>query len=325
MKWRLITGGAGFIGSNYIDYLYDTYEKCNIIVVDKMTYASDIKRIYKYMHRDDFKFKQLDICPNSFDSFELVNLFEEYEIDTIINFAAETHVDNSLDSPSKFIDNNIQGTRILLDLAYTYNVDRFIQISTDEVYGDLRDGDPLFTEETPLNPNNPYSVSKASADMLVKSYVRSYGVNAIITRCSNNYGKNQNYEKLIPLMIKNAVKDQMLPVYGDGKNIRDWINVKDHCKGIEMALQSGRVGQVYNFGGGNEVRNIDLVNKILETLGKPKSLISYVQDRAGHDYRYGVDYSKSYKELGWQPEVSFSEGIEETINYYKEYYSESNN
>ncbi len=306
-----MTGGCGFIGSNFIRYMINKYPDYQIINLDLLTYAGDIRNLNDISDNDNYQFVQGNIC----DSGLLETLFEKYDIDTIINFAAETHVDRSITNPNIFVETNVMGTGELLNAANKYNIDRFIQISTDEVYGALGQKG-RFTEESLLAPNSPYSASKAGADMLVRSYYKTYGLQVIITRCTNNYGSYQNTEKLIPLIITRALKDKELPVYGDGLQIRDWLHVQDHCLAIDKILHNGEIGEIYNIGANNEQTNIDLIKTILKYLGKPDSLIRHVKDRLGHDRRYALDTSKIKEELSWVPKYSFEKGLKETINWY---------
>jgi len=311
MKNILITGGAGFIGSNFINYILDKHNDYNIVNLDKLTYAGNLENLISSKDKKNYKFIHGDIT-NS----ELINyLFEKYELGYVINFAAESHVDRSILSSKEFVTTNVLGTNTLLDVARKFKVKKFIQISTDEVYGSLgKDG--LFTEDTPLSPNSPYSSSKASADMLALANFRTYGLPVIITRCSNNYGPYQFPEKLIPLIIINALHDKKLPVYGDGKNIRDWIYVLDHCRAIELVFEKGENGEVYNIGVSTEMQNIEIVKLILNYLKKSDSLIEYVQDRLGHDRRYAIDSSKIKNALGWSPKFSFEDATIKTIDWY---------
>lgn len=285
-----------------------------MVCLDKLTYAGNLNTLAPVMELPDFRFVQADIC----DRAAVDRLFEEEHPDAVVNFAAESHVDRSIDGPEVFLRTNVLGTAVLMDACREHGLVRFHQISTDEVYGDLPLNRPelLFTEETPLRPSSPYSASKASADLLALAYHRTYGLPVTISRCSNNYGPYQFLEKLIPLMLSNALEDKPLPVYGQGLNVRDWIYVEDHCRAIDMILRRGQPGEVYNVGGHNEMRNIDIVKLICRELDKPEDLISFVPDRKGHDLRYAIDPSKIYLELGWKPEVSFSEGIRETICWY---------
>jgi len=315
MKTILVTGGCGFIGSNFILNQFKKYGEIRIINIDKLTYAGVEDNLQELNNRSlsrfiDYKFIKGDIC----DQELLAKTFTE-KIDVVVNFAAESHVDRSIADPTPFITTNIIGTQRLLDSCKNANVPLYIQISTDEVYGSLG-AEGEFTETSQISPNSPYSASKAAADMLVMSYFKTYGFPAIITRCSNNYGPRQYPEKLIPLMISKAINDQKLPVYGNGENVRDWIHVDDHCAGIDAVINNGKVGEVYNFGGKHEIQNIQLVKKLLEILGKPESLIEYVEDRLGHDHRYAVAIDKSVAQLNWGPEVKFEDGINETVEWY---------
>jgi dTDP-glucose 4,6-dehydratase len=307
----LVTGGAGFIGSNFIHYLFDKYPDYHIINYDKLTYAGNLENLENIQEFKNYTFIKGDI--NNQELLEYV--VNTNEVDVIVNFAAESHVDRSIKNSSEFIITNILGTQKLLDVAKNSSL-RFIQISTDEVYGTLG-STGYFTEDTPLSPNSPYSASKASADLIVRSYHETFGLNTNITRCSNNYGPFQFPEKLIPLMIINALKGKPLPVYGDGKNIRDWLHVKDHCCAIDLVIHKGKPGEVYNIGGNNEKTNIEIVVYILEELGVSKELITFVQDRLGHDYRYAIDSKKIQNELGWKPIYSFEDGIKETLLWYQ--------
>ena len=311
MNNLLITGGAGFIGSNFIRCFLKEYSDCFIVNLDKLTYAGNLENLKAVENDENYIFVKGSICNKELLDY----LFSKYRIDYVINFAAESHVDRSILGPEIFVETNVRGTQILLDLAKSHNAKKFIQISTDEVYGELGEtGD--FTEETPLAPNSPYSASKASADMLCRAYFRTYGLPIVITRCSNNYGPYQFPEKLIPLMIYKASNNEKLPVYGDGTNVRDWIHVLDHCKGIDIVLRKGKAGEVYNIGGNSERQNIEVVKLIIDKLEKSEDLIQFVKDRPGHDKRYAMDISKIKRELGWKPEYSFEEGIEETIEWY---------
>ncbi|KKN19946.1 hypothetical protein LCGC14_0940540, partial [marine sediment metagenome] len=314
MENYLITGGMGFIGSNFIRYLLESNIDSKIINVDKLTYAGNpenLKHIAeKYPYQ--YKFYRMDICDfKAVDEIILKN-----DVDYIINFAAESHVDRSINNPSLFCDTNISGTISLLDSAKKNKVKKYLQISTDEVYGSLNFNDALFNENHQLAPNSPYSASKASADLLVRSYYKSFNLPVNITRCSNNYGPYQFPEKLIPLMINNALNNKSLPVYGKGINVRDWIHVKDHCKAILKVLIEGRVGEIYNIGGDSEIANIELVKKLLKILDKSRSLIKFVKDRPGHDLRYAMNHDKITKELHWKPEVDFEKGLKMTVEWY---------
>lgn len=310
----LVTGGAGFIGANFIFYMLNRRPEDRVVCLDKLTYAGNPDTLSPVMDHPRFRFVRGDIC----DRAAVNALFEEERPDVVVNFAAESHVDRSIEDPEVFLRTNILGTASLMDACRTYGISRFHQVSTDEVYGDLPLDRPdlLFTEETPLHTSSPYSSSKAAADLLVLSYHRTYGLPVTVSRCSNNYGPYQFPEKLIPLMISSALRDQPLPVYGQGRNVRDWLYVEDHCKAIDLILRQGRTGEVYNVGGHNEMRNIDIVRLICRELGKPESLITYVEDRKGHDLRYAVDPEKIRRELGWAPETAFQDGIKQTIRWY---------
>lgn len=306
----LVTGGAGFIGSNFIHYIVRRYPHYHILNVDALTYAGNLENLRTIEGHPNYRFVKADIA----DRAAMEPLFRE-GLDAVLNFAAESHVDRSIMQPDLFVRTNVLGTQTLLDLAKQYKVGKFVQISTDEVYGALGDTG-LFTEETPLAPNSPYSASKAGADLLVRAYHETYGLNVNITRCSNNYGPYQFPEKLIPLMIRNALEDKPLPVYGDGLHVRDWLYVEDHCSAVDLVLHKGVSGEVYNIGGNNERTNIEVVKTILAELGKPESLIRFVKDRPGHDRRYGIDATKIRRQLGWQPKYSYETGIQETIRWY---------
>ena len=310
----VVTGGAGFIGSNFIFYMLEKYPAYQIICLDKLTYAGNLSTLESVMTNSQFRFVKLDIC----DREGIFALFEKEQPDMVVNFAAESHVDRSIENPSVFLETNILGTAVLLDACRKYGMKRYHQVSTDEVYGDLPLDRPdlFFTEETPLHTSSPYSSSKASADLLVQAYHRTYGLPVSISRCSNNYGPYQFPEKLIPLMIANAMQDKPLPVYGEGINVRDWLYVEDHCKAIDLIIHKGNVGEVYNVGGHNEMKNIEIVKLICKELNKPESLITFVEDRKGHDMRYAIDPTKIHTELGWFPETSFAEGIKKTIQWY---------
>ncbi len=310
----LVTGGAGFIGSNFIFYLLQAHPEDRIVCLDKLTYAGNLSTLVSVMDRPDFRFVKLDIC----DRKGVFALFAEEKPDVVVNFAAESHVDRSIEEPGVFLQTNIQGTGVLMDACRKYGVGRFHQVSTDEVYGDLPLDRPdlFFTEGTPLHTSSPYSASKAAADLLAMAYHRTYGLPVTISRCSNNYGPYQFPEKLIPLMIANCLNDKPLPVYGEGLNVRDWLYVEDHCRAIDLVIRHGRVGEVYNIGGHNEMRNIDIVKLICKELGKPESLITYVTDRKGHDLRYAIDPAKIHAELGWLPETGLADGIRKTIRWY---------
>ena len=310
----LVTGGAGFIGSNFVFYELDKHPEDSITVVDALTYAGNLETLESVMDRENFRFVKADIA----DRAAMDELFAEEGFDIVVNFAAESHVDRSIEDPGIFLKTNILGTQVLMDAARKYGVKRFHQVGTDEVYGDLPLDRPdlFFTEDMPLTSSSPYSASKASADLLVMAYHRTFGLPVTISRCSNNYGPYQFPEKLIPLMIANALADKPLPVYGEGLNVRDWLYVEDHCKAIDMIIRDGREGEVYNIGGHNEKANIDVVKTILRQLGKPESLITYVTDRKGHDLRYAIDPSKIHSELGWLPDTKFDDGIAQTIQWY---------
>jgi dTDP-glucose 4,6-dehydratase len=308
----LITGGAGFIGSNFIRYMLNAYPHYKIINLDRLTYAGNLENLSDIEDHPNYTFIRGDITNR-----ELVrHIVQKYRIDTIVNFAAESHVDRSLTKPDIFVQTNVLGTQTLLDAAKEYRIHKFVQISTDEVYGSLGESG-FFTETTLLQPNSPYSASKAAADLLVRSYHETFGLTVNITRCSNNYGPYHFPEKLIPLMITNAMEDQPLPVYGDGENVRDWLHVTDHAAAIDLVLHHGRSGEVYNVGGHNERKNIDIVEEILDQLGKSKSTIRFVKDRLGHDRRYAIDPSKIMTELGWMPQYTFEEGLRETVDWYQ--------
>jgi dTDP-glucose 4,6-dehydratase len=311
----LVTGGCGFIGSNFIHYLFDTRDDVHVVNVDKLTYAGNRKNLasIEKKHGDGrYVFVHGDIN----DASLIMETMRAHRIDAVVNFAAESHVDRSINDPSPFVTTNINGTQTLLEVARQLGIPRFVQISTDEVYGSLGP-EGLFSETTPLAPNSPYSASKASADLLARAYHKTYGMPVVITRCSNNYGPYQFPEKLIPLVFTHAMQDKPIPVYGDGLNVRDWIYVRDHCKGVALALEQGKPGHVYNFGGNAEMTNMDIVKTILNELGKPHSLITHVKDRPGHDRRYAMDFSLATRELGWIPDHDFSSGIRETIEWYK--------
>lgn len=310
----IVTGGAGFIGSNFIFYMLDSYPEDRIVCMDKLTYAGNLSTLASAMDNPHFRFCKIDIC----DREAVYRLFEEEHPDMVVNFAAESHVDRSIENPEIFLDTNVKGTAVLMDACRKYGIARYHQVSTDEVYGDLPLNRPdlFFTEETPIRTSSPYSSSKASADLLVLAYYRTYGLPVTISRCSNNYGPYQFPEKLIPFMIINALSDKPLPVYGEGVNVRDWLYVKDHCRAIDLIIHKGRVGEVYNVGGHNEMKNIDIVKLICKKLGKPESLITHVTDRKGHDLRYAIDPTKIHNELGWLPETKFEDGIKETIRWY---------
>lgn len=313
MKNILVTGGAGFIGSNFIYYMQRKHPNCRLVCIDALTYAGNLYTLDE-ARKGNFRFVLGDIT----DRKAVFALCEEEKFDAIVNFAAESHVDRSIENPEVFLKTNILGTQVLLDACNKYKIPRYHQVSTDEVYGDLPLDRPdlFFTETTPIHTSSPYSASKASADLLVMAYHRTFGTPATISRCSNNYGPYQFPEKLIPLMIAKALSDEKLPVYGEGLNVRDWLYVDDHCKAIDMILENGRIGEIYNIGGHNEKANIDVVRTILKAVGKDESLITYVKDRPGHDMRYAIDPTKIHNELGWEPETLFNEGIQKTIDWY---------
>ncbi|MCQ2438349.1 MAG: dTDP-glucose 4,6-dehydratase [Oscillospiraceae bacterium] len=310
----LVTGGAGFIGSNFLFYMRKAHPDYRLVCLDKLTYAGNLSTLSPMLEDTQFRFVRADIC----DREAVDALFEEEHFDMAVNFAAETHVDRSIETPELFLQTNIIGTSVLMDACLKHGVSRFHQVSTDEVYGDLPLDRPelLFTEETPLRTSSPYSSSKAAADLLVLSYFRTYGLPVTVSRCSNNYGPYQFPEKLIPLMIANALQEKPLPVYGSGLNVRDWLYVEDHCKAIDLILHGGSVGEVYNIGGHNEMRNIDIVKLICRLLGKSEELIRFVPDRKGHDLRYAIDPAKIHRQLGWLPETPFAAGIEKTVQWY---------
>jgi dTDP-glucose 4,6-dehydratase len=311
MQRMLVTGGCGFIGSNFIRLELATDPKLSIINVDKLTYAGNLENLADLQNDSRYQFARGDICDKEF----INSLLKDGDVDAVVNFAAESHVDRSILDSSPFVQTNIVGTQNLLDCCRQHQIKRYLQVSTDEVYGSLGD-DGKFTEETPLAPNSPYSASKAAADLLVRAYVHTFNFPAVTTRCSNNYGPYQFPEKLIPLFISNAMQGQSLPVYGTGLNIRDWIHVQDHCRGISAALRQGKIGEVYNFGGNSELTNLDLTYALLEALGKPRTLIRYVTDRPGHDHRYAIDATKAKRELGWEPQTDFRVGLRQTIDWY---------
>lgn len=310
----IVTGGAGFIGSNFIFHMLEKYPEYKIICVDSLTYAGNLSTLEKVKDNENFEFYQLDISNRK----GVYDLFEKTSPDMVVNFAAESHVDRSIEDPEIFVTTNITGTVVLMDACRKYGIKRYHQVSTDEVYGDLPLDRPdlLFTETTPITTSSPYSSSKAAADLFVEAYHRTYGLPITISRCSNNYGPYHFPEKLIPLMIINALNNEDLPVYGDGMNVRDWLYVTDHCEAIDLIIHEGTVGEVYNVGGHNEMANIDIVKLICNALDKPESLIKYVTDRKGHDRRYAIDPTKIHAELGWLPKTSFEEGIQKTIQWY---------
>lgn len=312
----IVTGGAGFIGGNFIHYHLSAHPEDRVVCVDKLTYAGNLSTLAPVMDRSNFRFAKLDIC----DRDGVFALFEEEKPDVVINFAAESHVDRSIEDSGVFLQTNIIGTATMMDACRKFGNVRYHQVSTDEVYGDLPFDRPdlFFTEETPIHTSSPYSSSKAGADLLAQAYHRTYGLPVTISRCSNNYGPYHFPEKLIPLMIANCLNDKPLPVYGQGLNVRDWLYVEDHCKAIDLIVRKGQVGEVYNVGGHNEMRNIDIVKLIIHELGKSENLITYVTDRKGHDLRYAIDPTKIHNELGWSPETKFQDGIKKTIKWYLE-------
>jgi len=312
----LVTGGAGFIGANFVKYMLIKYPDYKIICLDALTYAGNLENLADVIDNPQFKFIKGNIVSRK----NVFDLFEQDKPDMVVNFAAESHVDRSIDNPGIFLETNIIGTQVLMDACRKYGIKRFHQISTDEVYGDLPLDRPdlLFTEETPINPSSPYSASKASADLLVLAYHRTFKLPVTISRCSNNYGPYHFPEKLIPLMITRALADRPLPVYGNGENVRDWLYVEDHCNAVDLIIHKGREGEVYNIGGHNERSNLEIVKAILKELNKPESLITFVTDRPGHDLRYAIDPTKIYNELGWLPKTKFDDGIKQTIEWYLE-------
>jgi dTDP-glucose 4,6-dehydratase len=307
----LVTGGAGFIGSNFVRHMIETYPNYHIVNYDLLTYAGNLENLKDIENHENYTFVRGDI-----NNRELVDyLIKKYNLDVLVNFAAESHVDRSITDPSIFVKSNVLGTQALLDVAKDNNITKYVQVSTDEVYGSLGETG-FFTENTPLDPNSPYSASKAGGDLLVSAYHETFGMNVNITRCSNNYGPYHFPEKLIPLMVTNALEGKDLPVYGDGKNIRDWLHVKDHCSAIDLVIHKGKPGEIYNVGGHNERTNNEIVHLIVERLNAPKELIKYVEDRLGHDRRYAIDPTKLTTELGWEPKYTFDTGIVETIQWY---------
>ena len=310
----LVTGGAGFIGSNFVQYMVDKYPEDEIVNLDLLTYAGNLENLKDIEDRKNYKFVKGDIADRQF----VFDLFEKEKFDVVINFAAESHVDRSIKNPEIFVVTNVIGTTVLMDACVKYGIKRYHQVSTVEVYGDLPIDRPdlLFTEETPIHTSSPYSSSKASADLFVMAYKRTYDLPVTISRCSNNYGPYQFPEKLIPLMIQRALADESLPVYGNGANIRDWLHVYDHCVAIDLIVRNGKVGEVYNIGGHNEKSNLEVVKVLLKALNKPESLITYVEDRKGHDLRYAIDPKKMETELGWKPKYNFDTGIAQTIQWY---------
>ena len=311
----LVTGGAGFIGGNFVHYMVNKYPEDQIVNLDLLTYAGNLETLKPVEDKPNYRFVRGDIADRAF----IFDLFEKEKFDVVINFAAESHVDRSIKNPEIFVQTNVLGTTTLMDACNKFGIKRYHQVSTDEVYGDLPLDRPdlFFREDTPIRTSSPYSTSKAAADLLALAYWRTYGLPVTVSRCSNNYGPYQFPEKLIPLMIRNASNDRPLPVYGEGKNVRDWLYVKDHCRGILAVLERGRVGEVYNLGGHNEKQNLEIVKIILAQLGKPESLITFVADRKGHDLRYAIDPAKAKAELGWEPETCFADGIRLTIDWYR--------
>lgn len=319
----LVTGGAGFIGSNFMHYEVKEYPNDSFVCLDALTYAGNYNNIKDLEGKSNFKFVKGDITDREF----IYDLFEKEHFDIVINFAAESHVDNSIKNPSIFLTTNIIGTSVLMDACRKYGIKRYHQVSTDEVYGDLPLDRPdlLFTEDTPLHTSSPYSSSKASADLLVMAYARTYGLPVTISRCSNNYGPYQFPEKLIPVVISKALKDESIPVYGTGENVRDWIHVIDHNIGVDKIVREGKTGEVYNLGGHSERTNLEVVKTILKQLGKSEDLITFVEDRKGHDLRYAIDSTKAEKELGWDRTYTFEDGIKETVDWYLNHQDWTNN
>jgi dTDP-glucose 4,6-dehydratase len=311
MKSLLVTGGAGFIGSNFIRYFLEAHADTRLVNFDKLTYAGNLDNLRDIEDHGRYVFVRGDIC----DRDEVLAVMKKYDTGAVVHFAAESHVDRSIRGAAVFVTTNVLGTQVLLDVARDRKVERFLHVSTDEVYGSLG-AEGKFTESTPLHPNSPYAASKAASDLLVLAAAHTFSFPAVVTRCSNNYGPYQFPEKLIPLMIANAMDDKPLPVYGEGLNVRDWLFVRDHCTALDAVLDRGRPGEVYNIGGNNECRNIDIVRLLLRKLRKPESLISYVKDRPGHDLRYAIDASKIMSELGWAPHLKFEQGLEQTVEWY---------
>jgi dTDP-glucose 4,6-dehydratase len=310
----LVTGGAGFVGSNLVRFLLEEKENVEVVNADKLTYAGNLENLAGLEGESRYQFVLADIA----DASVMIEVFKETRPDVVMHLAAESHVDRSIEDAAPFIRTNVQGTQVLLDCSLRSGVQRFVHVSTDEVYGTLKENDHAFTENHPIDPSSPYSASKAASDLLVLAYQRTHGFPAVITRCSNNYGPYQFPEKLIPLMIRNAMADEPLPVYGDGRNIRDWIHVKDHCEALVAVLEKGIEGQIYNIGGQAELRNIEVIKEVLHSLDKPESLIRFVRDRPGHDWRYAMDIRKINNELGWAPSVTFENGLAETVRWYRE-------
>lgn len=306
----LVTGGAGFIGSNFIRYMLGGYHNYQIINLDKLTYAGDLKNCEDFKDNPNYEFTEGDIADKKLTD-ELAK-----KVDIIVNFAAETHVDNSIEDPTEFLKSNIIGTQVLLDAAKKYGHKKYIQISTDEVYGDIKEG--MFTEKSALKPSSPYAVSKAAGDMLCMAYFRTYGTPIIISRCSNNYGPYQYPEKLIPFFVKKLLASEKVPVYGDGMNVRDWLHVRDHCRAVDMILHKGEIGEIYNIGANEEHSNLDVTKRMLSILELSEDKIEFVKDRPGHDIRYALDSNKIKKDLGWEPEVEFESGFQGTVEWYKD-------
>ncbi|OPX83687.1 MAG: dTDP-glucose 4,6-dehydratase [Pelotomaculum sp. PtaB.Bin104] len=309
----LVTGGAGFIGSNFVRLILAESD-WEVVNLDKLTYAGNLENLADIKDNPRYSFIRGDIA----DAKLVDEIFKQNELDAVINFAAESHVDRSIQDASPFISTNIAGAQVLLDAAKKHGLQKFLQVSTDEVYGSLNMDDPEFTEKTSLAPNSPYSASKASADLLCRAYFKTFGLPVVVTRCSNNYGPYQFPEKLIPLVITNALEGKPIPVYGDGLNVRDWLFVTDHCSALKLIIEKGRAGEVYNIGGGKEVSNITMVKTILKIMGKPESLITYVSDRPGHDRRYAIDPQKIEQELGWQTAFNFETALSETVKWYRQ-------
>ncbi len=311
MKNILVTGGAGFIGSNFVHFMLNKHTNYKIINFDMLTYAGNLENLAAIEKNQNYLFVKGDICNKE----QVVKAIHDHSIDTVVHFAAESHVDRSISGPAVFVHTNVVGTQVLLDVSREFGIERFLHVSTDEVYGSLG-STGYFTEETSLHPNSPYSASKASSDMLVLAYQHTFGFPGVVTRCSNNYGPYQFPEKLIPLLIANALNDKPIPVYGDGTNVRDWLYVEDHCSALDVVLHNGKIGDVYNIGGHNEWKNIDIVKLVLKEIGKPESLITYVKDRPGHDKRYAIDAAKIKNELDWVPAYHFENGIKKTVQWY---------
>ena len=310
----LVTGGAGFIGSNLVRFFLEKKKTLEVINVDKLTYAGNLENLSGLEKESKYQFILGDIA----DAVKMNEVFNKHKPDVVMHLAAESHVDRSIEDASPFIKTNVQGTQVLLDCSLKYGVQRFVHVSTDEVYGTLSEDEPAFTEKHHIDPSSPYSASKAASDLLALAWYRTHGLPVVITRCSNNYGPYQFPEKLIPLMIRNAMADESLPVYGDGRNIRDWIHVEDHCRALIAVMEKGVPGEAYNIGGEAEVRNIEVVKEILRILNKPESLIRYVKDRPGHDWRYAMNLGKIQTELGWSPSVTFAQGLEDTVKWYQD-------